>query len=279
MYLDFEDSHPETPTLRSPISVREGVLLAFIAHLVVMILILLAPRYGWFQRPVAPMTPQQNITFVETLNKSELPKYAAAGPDAPRRPAPAQQQPQIAAPPPKGNADDRADTTPKDRARTDTPIEAPTPPAPSSLTYVAGGQPAAPGLANSLHNLDRYLQNMNFDAPQQGGSIGRDNAIEFDSKGVDFTWWLARFKAQVYAHWIFPLAAQSLSGHVVIQFVVHKDGRMTDLQILDPGKIESFWVAAKNALVLSRFPALPAEYPLDAMPMTVTFLYNELIRR
>ncbi len=47
MYFDFEDAHPETPSLMSPISVREGVLLSIIAHLVFVVLVLLAPEIPW----------------------------------------------------------------------------------------------------------------------------------------------------------------------------------------------------------------------------------------
>ncbi len=44
MYFDFEDYRPDTPTIGRVISWREGVLLSIIAHLVVVVLILLAPR-------------------------------------------------------------------------------------------------------------------------------------------------------------------------------------------------------------------------------------------
>ena len=44
MYFDFEDYHPDTPTMARVISWREGVLLSIIVHLVMIILILAFPQ-------------------------------------------------------------------------------------------------------------------------------------------------------------------------------------------------------------------------------------------
>ena len=49
MYFDFEDYHPDITPVGRAISWREGVLLSIIAHLVMVILILVAPR--WFPVP------------------------------------------------------------------------------------------------------------------------------------------------------------------------------------------------------------------------------------
>src|SRR6059036_3551124 len=44
MYLDFEDYRPEFYPVGRAISLREGVLLAFIVHLLVIIFVLMSPR-------------------------------------------------------------------------------------------------------------------------------------------------------------------------------------------------------------------------------------------
>lgn len=44
MYIDFEDSRPETPTLDRAISLREGVMISVFVHGVVLALILFAPE-------------------------------------------------------------------------------------------------------------------------------------------------------------------------------------------------------------------------------------------
>src|SRR5205814_907176 len=45
MYLDFEDYRPEFTPVGRAISAREGVLIAFILHLVAIIVVLVAPRF------------------------------------------------------------------------------------------------------------------------------------------------------------------------------------------------------------------------------------------
>jgi len=57
---------------------------------------------------------------------------------------------------------------------------------------------------------------------------------------------------------------------------VHRDGRITDLKIVQESAVASFNTAAFNSLKLSNpTMALPPEYPDDKAFFTVTFFYNE----
>ena len=56
MYFDFEDYHPDISPVGQAISWREGVLLSIIAHLMAVILILVAPK--WFPFLTAPPRPR-----------------------------------------------------------------------------------------------------------------------------------------------------------------------------------------------------------------------------
>jgi TonB family protein len=140
------------------------------------------------------------------------------------------------------------------------------------------GTRAKPGgsLGDALRNLQRYLENEQFDNPQGGGgSFGPE--IQFDTKGVEFGPWIRRFVAQVKRNWLIPYAAiMSTRGRVVITFNVHKNGSLTDLSVVAPSPIEAFNNAAVGALSASN-PTLPLppEYPADKAFFTVTFLYNE----
>jgi TonB family protein len=68
----------------------------------------------------------------------------------------------------------------------------------------------------------------------------------------------------------------TFKGHVVLTFNVHKDGRITDLEILQPSSVDAFNAAAYNALLASNpTQPLPPEYPADQAFFTVTFFYNE----
>ena len=137
-----------------------------------------------------------------------------------------------------------------------------------------GGPPPGGALGEALRNLNRYAQDQQLNNPNGGNQV--DPAIQFDSKGVEFGPWLRRFVAQVKRNWFVPYAAMSLKGHVVITFNVHKDGRITDLQVLRPSDVAAFNNAALNALATSNpTMALPPEYPADKAFFTVTFYYNE----
>jgi TonB family protein len=158
-------------------------------------------------------------------------------------------------------------TPPSAATRPVTPLTDPTmPPAPA----------ASGGLGHALQNLSKYLQDQSFNNPQGGAQDLSQGDIQFDSKGVDFGPWIRRFIATVRHNWNVPLLAQSLSGHVVITFNVHKDGRITDITVIRPSTIDSFNISAKNALLTSNpAQALPKDYPADPCFFTVTFFYNE----
>jgi TonB family protein len=134
---------------------------------------------------------------------------------------------------------------------------------------VSGGS-----LGDALRNLQRYVQRDQFENSQGGGAFGP--AIQFDTKGVEFGPWIRRFVAQVKRNWLIPYAAMTSQGHVVVTFNVHKDGSITDLQVVGPSSIGAFNSAAYGALATSNPTApLPAEYPSEKAFFTVTFFYNE----
>ena len=148
----------------------------------------------------------------------------------------------------------------------------PTPQAQNTPNRPAGGG----ALGDALRNLQRYVQKDQFENSQGGGAFGP--AIQFDTKGVEFGPWIRRFIAQVKRNWepLIPLAAMSMNGHVVVTFNVHKDGRISDLQVIGPSSISAFNTAAYGALASSNpTAALPPEYPSESAFFTVTFFYNE----
>jgi TonB family protein len=138
-----------------------------------------------------------------------------------------------------------------------------------------GSRPVSGGsLGDALRNLQRYVQKDQFENSQGGGAFGP--AIQFDTKGVEFGPWIRRFVAQVKRNWLIPYAAMTSQGHVVVTFNVHKDGSITDLQVVGPSSVGAFNSAAYGALVTSNPTApLPPEYPSEKAFFTVTFFYNE----
>ena len=131
------------------------------------------------------------------------------------------------------------------------------------------------GCRNALRNLERYVQNETFNNPQ-GGLNDPGATIQFDTKGVEFGPWLRRFIAQVRRNWFVPYAAMTFRGRVVLQFNIHKDGRITDISVVGPSDINAFNLAANNAILGSNpTEPLPPEYPDPRAFFTVTFYYNE----
>ncbi len=300
MYFDFEDYRPEIPRVPSAISRREGILLAVILHLVVFILVLVFP--DTFQA----RSEDQFAEAVPVERADEIPRFVYMEPPV-ERPAPPRERvplsdldrrattpvvpPVVENPDPfsRGNTPDRVVGSPEERrAGPDGPGDAtavqPPQQAPPNVTGADGAatplpalQPPAGGgnLGESLRNLQQYLQDQNFNNPR-GGQGPQDPLIQFDSKGVEFGPWIRRFLAQVKRNWYIPEAARLLRGRVSIKFLVHRDGRVTSLDVIRPSSVDQFNRAAFNALQLSN-PTLPlpVEYPDETIEIIITFLYNE----
>lgn len=311
MYFDFEDAHPETPTLMSPISRREGILLSIIAHLGFVILILLGPQIPFVraflerQEQAARLAReaalaearQQPARFVFIQPRVEQPPPRTVAPrsllsdrDRAARAPESAQNPTNTQPFSRGNTIERMDSDvagrlprPNEQATSGAPGGAAPLPEVSSNTMrmpreTPSGQSrgrATGVIGSALENIQRYATGEKFQN-LGGGAQDYGPQIQFDSKGVEFGPWIRRFVAQVKRNWFIPYAAMSLKGHVVITFYVHRDGRISELGVLGPSGVDAFDNAAYNALAWSNpTAALPAEYPDNRAFFTVTFYYNE----
>lgn len=291
MYLDFDDHRPETPSVQPVISRREGILLSLVLHLSLTIVYLVTPK-GFFERELVPVVPerapQDNVQFVmmePLMERSVPPPPRAEASDLDRRAATIERPPAPETPAPfsRGNTPEKVVGAPPaeppggDRGTATTPPDSTPPPpdAPALLPQEAPSTRAAgEGLAKSLRNLQQYLQHDNF-SNDRGGQAEQDAQISFDSKGVDFGWWLRRFVAQVKSNWFIPQAAMITPGRVVITFNVHRNGFMSDIELLKSSGHRALDQAAMNALrTSSPTVPLPPEYPDDKAFFTVTFLYN-----
>lgn len=291
MYLDFDDHRPETPSVPPVISRREGVLLSLVLHLSLTIVYLLTPE-GFFASNVVPVTPvpapQDNVQFVmmePLMERSVPPPPQAEASDLDRRATTRERapQPENAAPFSRGNTIDKvvgapASEPPRGDNGTSPSTPEPAPPSPEATPIAATDstppKAAGQGLARSLQNLSNYLKQDNYQN-DRGGQAEQDAQISFDSKGVDFGWWLRRFVAHVKSNWFIPQMAQITPGRVVITFNVHRNGFLTDIEVIKSSGHRALDQAAVTALrTSSPTVALPPEYPDDKAFFTVTFLYN-----
>jgi TonB family protein len=292
MYLDLEDYRPDTPRLASVNSWRGGVL-SLAVHIAIVLFILFAPAALFEASQVQPvLDPNQDpVRFVQMMplkDRVAPPKLQAEQSDKDRQAVTREKAPAPENPMPfsRGDTPEKVQGAPTERAAgpdsPQPPAPSPSPAPPQVAAKVLADATAIPAtkpggsLGQSLRNLQQYLQDQNFNN-QKGGLSPQDPDIQFDSKGVEFGPWLARFIAQVKGNWFIPEAASVMSGHVVLQFNVHRDGTITDLRIAQPSTVTSFTNAAFQAIKLSNpTMPLPTAYPADQASFVVTFRYNEI---
>ena len=307
MYFDFDDRYADVEPVGRAINLRDGVGVSIAVHAVVVALLIIVPQF----MPERAVPAEEEILKLESAEKKEEPRFVFVQPrldlkaakpperaelsDIDRQARNAQRAPVIDNPLPyaRGNSAERVEARPEERARGRGPAEEPAPAAPPTVETpeatvdpnaqgrmaMQKPQPAQPPpggkLGDALRNLQRYVDQESFDN-QRGGTQEFGPAIQFDTKGVEFGPWIRRFVAQVKRNWFVPYAAMSLRGRVVITFFVHRSGAVTDVTVISPSSVDSFNLAARNALLASNpTEPLPPEYPDDKAFFTVTFFYNE----
>ena len=293
MYFDLEDYRPDTPHLGNVITVRESVLISLLAHAILVIVWLVMPEASAAEpNTLVPASQQESVKFVHmvpTVERTAPPKPNVDHSDLDRRATALERakQPANTQPFSAGNTPEKTIATREERAGGAETPPANAPPAmgaadPTAKPSTETTPPTPPsqstqssqGLGKSLRNLTRYLQDSNFDN-QQGGQSDFGPDIQFDSKGVEFGPWLRRFIAQIKRNWYVPQNSMLMSGKVVIQFYVSKDGRISELKVVSPSQFEAYNVSSSNALKNSNpTQPLPPEYPDDRAFFTITFHYD-----
>jgi TonB family protein len=311
MYFDFEDHRPDTPTIPRPMSLREVVLITVNFHLLVLVAILLGPKIPFVKQIIEArqVEAQRQLELQKLEQQRERPRFVFMQPRM-ERPVPPPQRAEMSdidrrarsverAPDPRnplpfsrGNTTERIDATPDPKPTPPAAGEAAAPPQPQPQ---ASPLPAPEGqngfmrsdeqrprssstgiLADAIKNVQKYAQKEGFVNLQGGQNQEFGPFINFDSKGVEFGPWIARFVAQVRRNWFIPMAAMTMRGHVVVTFNVHKDGRITDVTVAKPSPVDAFTLSARNAILATNPTVpLPPEYPDDKAFFTVTFFFNE----
>ena len=312
MYFDFEDHRPDTPTIGRTMSFREIVLITVNLHLLFLVAILLGPKLPFFQAILERQRAAQEEELKQQLEKQkEKARFVFMAPRLETPVTKPPQRPELSdidrqartverAPDPRndmpfsrGNTSERIESAPPTRGTPAAPAVPEPSPEPSSeppavvLPESQNGYqrpqerpqargPSAGILTDAIRNAQKYAQKDGFVNLQGGQNQDFGPNISFDSKGVEFGPWLARFVAQVRRNWFIPQAAMSMHGNVVITFNIHKDGRITDVSVARPSSVDAFTLSARNAILTSNptIP-LPPEYPDEKVFFTVTFFFNE----
>ena len=296
MYFDFEDFHPDTPTLPRSLTRLEVCLLTIVVYLSMVILMLVWPQLPFVQR--WELQRQQELARQQELQVQRQREQARFVFVAPRVDL------QAPKPPPRAELSDldrkartveRAEkptnTMPFSRGNTFERVEG-SPPAPQpkaaeaaqpqqqaasdqrqglSLPQTPDGRepravelpqpqprgPSAGVLADAIRNVQKYAPRDSYINLQGGADQNFAPSIQFDTKGVEFGPWLRRFIAQIRRNWIIPQAAMMLKGHVSITFFVDKaTGRISELKVLRPSDVDAFNNSSYGALAASN-PTYP----------------------
>lgn len=313
MYFDFEDSRPETPAYPPAVSMREGILISIIVHLLIVILMLVAPHLPFVKAAEERRRAEQEELRRQQLElqREESPRFVFMQPrvetppsrppqraelsDRNRQARSVERAPRPSNPMPfsRGNTAERLDAAPEARATPGPAVPAEAPAAEEAEAPVIELPEAEHGfararetpqprsqstgiLSDAIRNVQRYAQQDGFVNLQGGQNQEFGPFINFDSKGVEFGPWIARFVAQVRRNWFIPMAAMTMRGHVAVTFFVHKDGRITEVTVAKASSVDAFTLSARNAILASNPTVpLPPEYPDDRAFFTVTFFFNE----
>jgi TonB family protein len=113
--------------------------------------------------------------------------------------------------------------------------------------------------------------------PEKNASSTRRLGVpSFDPQGADFTVWLSHFRREIFENWVIPKAADPEShGQVDFEFIVDRDGSISNVHILASSNVPALDRAARNALLGSQLQALPPDFAPSRVTMGLTFWYDK----
>jgi TonB family protein len=200
---------------------------------------------------------------------SPAPREAQAATGAPPTPAPRQSAPAQNAPPP-----------------TDT----------SSFIYrepvranAAAGpidwRGAADQVARTIVGRPGGVGGPGDDLANVGGEQGtaEQGPLSFESQWYDWGDYAASMVSKIRVNWYanMPQIIRSgMKGVVTIRFTIHRDGRISDITVLNSSTVPPYDAAARKAIELSSpLKPLPADFPSATERVTCMFYYNMEIPR
>jgi len=118
------------------------------------------------------------------------------------------------------------------------------------------------------YDRNQYENPMGRSAPKLGFSI--------DTAGHDLGPYLNKLKQLVRGHWRIPTIAQfEVSGFAVVEFKLHRDGRITDTVVRQSSRYEPLDVSAFNAIhTIHTAPPLPSHIDEEWIPIKFGFYFN-----
>lgn len=102
--------------------------------------------------------------------------------------------------------------------------------------------------------------------------------LSFESQWYDWGEYASSMVSKIRVHWYTnmpQLIRSGMKGVVTIRFTIQRDGRITDITLLEGSGIPPYDFAARKALELaSPLAALPKDFPNPSERVTARFFYN-----
>ena len=282
---------------------REGVLWAILAHLVLLSVLTWIPRYV-FKEPKL-IDPFDAIKQRKDLTYLDLPPDALKSlkPKVEIKPLPKEKpliDKQTMEEMKKNASAPTPQPEPQPQPQQQAAAPAPIPPAPQSQSQFEAPRPQAvparPSFnMNQLSQSDMLREAMkgSMHGPTNGAPSGRSGLpmhpgagtggvqILSDTQGVDFNDWIAKWYRETRRTWD-PLIPDEVnapiykSGMVVIRFKVLPNGRLMEGGMVLEGRSGDTALdrAGWGALTGSNYPPLPHDFHGPYLELRVVFLYN-----
>ena len=286
---------------------REGIWIALLLHIALLLAAILLPKYVFMPRVIDPfdaIKQRKDLTYLD-LPPDVIRKLQAKPKVAP---TPTQKQPRIdkktlealnkpAPPLPKPEVTPEATTPPPNPALTSPvpkveqappqPSEAPRPQAvPARPSFAMGSANPADQLRDAMRGARSgpgaaSIPGGPAQMPMHPGAGTGGVQVLSDTQGVDFSSWLLRWHRETERTWD-PLIPDEVNppiykkGAVVIRFKVLPNGRIMEGSMALEGRSGDTGLdrAAWGALTGSNYPPLPREFHGPYLELRAVFLYN-----
>jgi TonB family protein len=170
----------------------------------------------------------------------------------------------------------------------------PTSPSDSPLVYrepVKSSAAAAGGTVdwnNAIREIGKVASlggGDGLDLDRIGGDRGsaEQGPLSFETQWYDWGDYAQSMVSRIRVNWYgnMPQIIRSgMKGVVTIRFTIHRDGRISDIQLLESSTIPPYDFAARKAIELSSpLNPLPKDFPKSSERVTAMFYYNTEIPR
>lgn len=150
-------------------------------------------------------------------------------------------------------------------------------------------RPTQANAAINWRNAVREVKVADLGGGQQGADYGnagggekgfaKDGPLSFESQWYPWGDYAESMVSKIRVNWYnnMPQLIQTgMKGVVTIRFTIHRDGRITDVTMLESSGHPPYDFAARKAIELSSpLNPLPADFPNDTERVTAMFFYNQ----